>query len=455
MMSRKFTRWDKLLPNWILRLRWLLIGALILLIVVHETFELLRQEFNWVDFIEMVIYAIFLVIIGVLSELLYKSLSVQDHALNILNYKHKLSLELTNYQDWESLSAHLAKIPSTIAPLNNSCLFLPNPILDDFEIAATWSNTGNPDRGFTVCKDCLKKQTMDGFLFKPCPLHEADFPKETYYLQLYYGIKILAILQFVLQPGATLNSEQEDILRSISEEMGVALNAGLDRKRLSELQIIQASLAERRNVSHYLHDHLSQNLSYLCLKLDQLNTENGSLPLENFRPELTGMLEVANQAYDIVRRKLESTQPATIPLLMNYLAEYAHKISTRAHFEVEFRTLGKQGAILPNVQQAIFYVFQEALGNIEKHAGATKVVVLIEWCEKNLSLVIQDDGRGFDPDQIQSEKHFGLGIMQERISNINGSISFSSSQPHGTKVSISIPITPINLLIDENIKGSG
>jgi signal transduction histidine kinase len=454
-MSGKLPRWDKILPNWIIRLRWLFIGVLILIIVVHETTELITHEFNLIDFIEMVIYASFLVIIGVLSELLLKSLAVQDHTLNILNYKHKLSLDLTNHQDWESLTTHLAKFPSTIAPINKSCLFLLNPISDNFEIAATWNSIEDPDVDFTFCMECLKKQTRDGFLFKPCTLHEAGFPRETFYIQLFYGDKFLAILQFNIQPGATLNSEQKDILQSISEEMGIALQAGLDRKRLSELEIIQATLAERRNLSHYLHDHLSQNLSYLCLKLDQLKSETGSMPLEKYRPELTGMLEAANQSYEIVRNKLETTQPATMPLLMNYLTEYAQKISRRAGINIAFRTLGKQVAILPNIQQGVFYVFQEALGNIEKHAEASKVEVIVEWCDKNLALTIQDNGRGFDPNQILSDKHFGIQIMQERISNINGTIIFSANQPHGTKVSISIPITPVKLIMEEGFKEAG
>jgi len=454
-MVGKLEKWVKHLPDWwIIRQRWFFIGGLVIFVVGLEIAESIERGANFVDQTEMVIYISFLVIIGVLIDKLLNTLSMQDHTANILNYKHRLSLELTNHQDWETLTAQLAKFPSTIASINKSCLFLYNPVLDMFEVAATWSITGDTDGDFKVCMDCLKQQTKDGFQFKPCQLHDGGFRSETYYIQLYYGAEFLAILQFVLQPGSIVTSEQKEILQSLSEEMGIALQAGLDRKRLSELQITQVTLAERRNVSHYLHDHLSQNLSYLCLKLDQLKSENPSLPLENFRPELTGMLEAANQSYEIVRRKLETIHPETTPLLMNYLAEYAQKISKRANFQVIFTSHGKQVAVLPEVQQAVFYIFQEVFGIIEKHAGATNVKVLVEWCDKNLSLVIQDDGQGFDPDLVLADKHFGLQIMNERISKINGQIKYSSSQPHGTTVSITIPLPPVNFLIDDEVRES-
>lgn len=442
----------KQLPDWIIRFRWLFVGIVGFFVLGHEIAELVMRGHNLIDELEIFIYISFLAIIGLLLELLLKALSAQDHTVNILNFKHKLSLELTNHQDWEELVAQLVEFPSTIAPINKACLYLLNPFSEMFEIASTWSSDGTTNGDFKVCISCLKQQTKDGFKFKPCHLHDGGFPSETYYIQLYYGAEFLAILQFSLQPGSILTSEQKEILQSISEEMGFALQAGLDRKRLSELHITQATLAERRNVSHYLHDHLSQNLSYICLKLDQLRSENGSIPLENFRPDIMGMLEAANQSYEIVRRKLETIHPATTPLLMNYLKEYAQKISVRAKFELNFKILGKPVAVLPEIQQAVFYAFQEALGNVEKYARASKVEVRAEWCDTNLSLFIQDNGQGFDPNLVSPEKHFGIQIMHERISKINGTINFSSSQPHGTTVSISIPLAPINLMMEDEIK---
>jgi signal transduction histidine kinase len=448
------TRWVRQIPDWIIRPRWLILGVLVIFVVGLEIAESIVRGINIVDGTEIMVYVSFLAAIGVLIEILLRTLAQKEHTLNIVSYKHKLSMELNKHQDWEILVAQLVKFPRTIAPINKSCLYLLNPISDMYEIEATWSSTGEAVADFNVCMVCLKQQTKDGFLFKPCHLHDRGFPSGTYCLLLYYGAELLAILQFNLQPGSIVTPEQKEILQSISEEMGIALQAGLDRKRLSELQITQATLAERRNVSHYLHDHLSQNLSYLCLKLDQLKSENPSLPLVNFRPELTGMLEAANQSYAIVRRKLETIQPETTPLLMNYLAEHAQKISKRANFQVKFTTHGKQVAVLPEVQQAVFYVFQEVFGNIEKHAGATNVEVVVEWCDKSLSLVIQDNGQGFDPDLVSPSKHFGIQIMNERISKINGHIKYSSLQPRGTTVSITIPLPPVNFLIDEEVKES-
>ncbi len=88
-------------------------------------------------------------------------------------------------------------------------------------------------------------------------------------------------------------------------------------------------------------------------------------------------------------------------------------------------------------------MFQEALRNVEKHARAKKVKILVIWDECSLTLTISDNGIGFNPQNIDRTKHFGMGIMQERIEKINGRIDIQSSASSGTEITLFSPIMPL------------
>jgi signal transduction histidine kinase len=85
-------------------------------------------------------------------------------------------------------------------------------------------------------------------------------------------------------------------------------------------------------------------------------------------------------------------------------------------------------------------MFREVLNNVEKHANAKKVDVLVTWNERILDISVADNGLGFEPGAIDTDEHFGLEIMKERITSIKGRLSISSSTGAGTVVSISVPL---------------
>jgi signal transduction histidine kinase len=219
----------------------------------------------------------------------------------------------------------------------------------------------------------------------------------------------------------------------------VALKAGQDRKVLAELRNSETALAERRSVSHYLHDHLGQNLGYLHLKMDQLLTEKDKLSMEKVLADLELMRDAAYESYEIVRGVLETIHPETTQTLTNLLMEHARKISQRADIEIDFKTKGKLLMLPEEAQSAIFYAFEESLNNVEKHAQANKVTVLAEWKPDYFSLTISDNGVGFNPRFINKHQHFGLEILNERMARVNGRITLLTLKDSGTVVTIRVP----------------
>ena len=296
------------------------------------------------------------------------------------------------------------------------------------------------------CQKCLKEQNATETLFSPCRYGSTvsdvvDRPRE-YCLRLNYADSPLALIQFRLKDGISLSDLQAEIFESIRYEMALALKASQEQKMLSEMRLTKVTLAERHSLSTYLHDNLSQNLAYLCLKLDQFIAGDEQLSTLDAQTELQQMKEAASQSYEIVRGTIESIHPETTPHFVNLIRAFAKKISQRSGIAISIDINGKDVPVDPQIQQTIFYVFQEVLSNVEKHAQAEKVKVLIDWGKDQLTVTVSDNGIGFNPKKIDHTQHFGMDIMQERIGKIKGRIDIRSSHNAGTEITLFVPILP-------------
>ena len=96
----------------------------------------------------------------------------------------------------------------------------------------------------------------------------------------------------------------------------------------------------------------------------------------------------------------------------------------------------------PTVETTFYRVLQEAINNVIKHADATKVGIILEANEKEVSLIVEDDGRGFawNPDLPPSTSRLGLLGMRERLALVGGSLEIESSHDNGTTVIVHAPI---------------
>jgi len=429
--------------------RWVilaLIGFSLLWVEIQEflVLRILAQPFHYFEVFQ---YAVLLVATGLLTELFARSNHAHKQAVKILEYKHRLGLEFSSAEDWDALIYKLAELPSKLVEVEDSCLLMSNPISGKFETVARWI----PDWQLTqreaeewdptiLCEECLGKSSSNQLAFHRCQNSDDTFPYTIYSMGIPRQNFPPTILRFKLKLENKLPLDDEELFLNIGDEITLALQASQDRKRLYEMQSAEVAMAERRIVSAYVHDQLGQNLAYMHLKLDQLGTNENEIQLKDLRRDLKQLREVANESYEIVRDILKKLQPETIPHLTNLLREHARTVSRRADFELNFKAIGSPIHLATNTQQLVFFTFREVLSNIEKHAGATKVDVLVVWNDGLLDISVTDNGKGFDPDQVQREEHFGLEIMRERIANIKGSLMINSSEESGTVVSISIPV---------------
>jgi len=427
--------------------RWLiltLISFSLLWVEIQEflVLRVLNQAFHYFEVFQ---YTILLVSTGLLIELFARSNRAYKQAVKILEYKHRFSLEFTSNEDWESLINKLTELPAIIANVEETYLLTSNLVNSKLETAGHWMLEGrsSPSKQWDptiLCEVCLSETFGNKPSFHLCRNGDNTAACHIYSMGIPGQNFPTTILKFKLASDQKLSSDEEEIFKNIGDEITAALQANQDRKRLSEMQSAEVAMAERRIVSSYVHDQLGQNLGYLHLKLDQLGANENIIGSNEIRKDLKQLQEVANESYEIVRDILKKFQPETIPHLTNLLREHARTVSRRAKLVLDFKAIGDPVHMATNTQQLIFFAFREVLSNVEKHANATKVDVLVIWNNGFLEISVADNGKGFDSHLVQRDAHFGLEIMQERIANIRGKLAINSSTESGTVVSISIPV---------------
>jgi signal transduction histidine kinase len=121
-----------------------------------------------------------------------------------------------------------------------------------------------------------------------------------------------------------------------------------------------------------------------------------------------------------------------------YLEEWAER--SRLHIDLEIDLADRR---LPQpVETALFRVLQEAVGNVLKHSGADRVGVVLQASEREVRLIVEDNGRGFiaEPGQPGGMKHFGLAGLRERLTLAGGMLEVESTETGGTTLYASIPV---------------
>ena len=212
----------------------------------------------------------------------------------------------------------------------------------------------------------------------------------------------------------------------------------LKERDLKEKVFAQTIHTMQLDIARDLHDTLGQNISFLRMKLDFL-AGNKAIKKSDLQVEIHGMTKAANESYDLLRGTLAVLQSGNSGDLFRVFSRYAEQIEERCAFEVGFSNQGELRPLPAKRMRQLFFVFREALNNIEKHANATHVSVKIIWSAEHLLFTVSDNGNGFDPSKIEYGGHFGLKFMRERVEMLNGLINIQSRIGAGTSIEIQVP----------------
>jgi two-component system nitrate/nitrite sensor histidine kinase NarX len=173
------------------------------------------------------------------------------------------------------------------------------------------------------------------------------------------------------------------------------------------------------------------------LKLDHLSDAN--LSGTEIQTEIKNMAKVAYESYDLVRGTLAVLQSENVTDLFRVFVRYANQVEERSRIKIDFVNDGEPKLLSAHQMRQLFYIFREALSNIEKHSSASQVFIKMVWSEDLLTLFIFDNGCGIETAKLQSDGHYGLKFMRDRAALLNGSISIDSEVDAGMHITVSVP----------------
>ncbi|MDP1901115.1 MAG: histidine kinase [Rubrivivax sp.] len=216
----------------------------------------------------------------------------------------------------------------------------------------------------------------------------------------------------------------------------------VSRKRLSELaQHLQTSVeAERHAIAREIHDDVGGSLTALKFELDWIRRHAGSPEVEQ---RALMALETVTGAIEASQRIMQNLRPAILEQgLVAALQWMTGRFEKRTGVECECRATGlstERRALPPGVPLVAYRTAQEALTNVNKHAGATRVVVDLSISGGVLSLEVSDNGRGLTASDLAKARSFGIRGLHERASTVGGWVDLSSGAA-GTTLILSVPL---------------
>lgn len=264
------------------------------------------------------------------------------------------------------------------------------------------------------------------------------------------GLYIEDISLEVANMQAAINKNIETTFFSIVSILGVtvaviivltlAINLHEHRladKNLKELahRTVMFQEDEKKHLARELHDGINQLLvsskCHLELLAHKLNDQTLALHIEKSQHSLmTAISEVRRISHNLRPSSLDDIglEAALNTLLQDYRAH--SDIETEIHFDTQ------PGKLKSEVATTLYRVVQESLNNIEKHAKAEKVTVILQQLGNQLQLMVRDDGLGFNANDANHKKGIGLRNMRERVEFIGGEFELMSEQGFGTEITV-------------------
>ena len=211
-------------------------------------------------------------------------------------------------------------------------------------------------------------------------------------------------------------------------------------------RLVEAQEAERHRIARDLHDHLGQQLTALRLKLQSIRSRcNGDALLAKEMDDTQEYASRIDMDINYLAWELRPTELDQLGLA-NALASFVREWSKTYDISAEFHTSNDLSERLPpELETNLYRIVQEALNNILKHANASNVSVLLERHSERVVLIIEDDGKGFDPviDRPKSvSKGLGLIGMRERTALLGGTLEIESRPGGGTTIYARVPVNP-------------
>jgi len=256
----------------------------------------------------------------------------------------------------------------------------------------------------------------------------------------------LILKSLVREKETAQNALQQahDLLEERVRERTNQLKIEMTARKESELQF-RATLTERTRLAQELHDTLEQTLTGIALQMDMVaslfskNPGDASLHLKLARNLMRqSQLDVRQSVWGLRSRATEQFN------LTNAVLINSRQIAGGAGIQTLVETFGEPRPLSEIVEENLMRISQEAITNAVKHSGANQVKIELHFSPEKVVLQIQDNGRGFNPEDCvgPQEGHFGLLGISERTERMGGRVRITAATGAGTLIRVEIPVNP-------------
>jgi len=238
------------------------------------------------------------------------------------------------------------------------------------------------------------------------------------------------------------NAMEMDALRHVQQSVDSNLDQvqfNVEHKELIEQLEYKAILEERTRLAREIHDGLAQTLAFLKIEATRMQTYMEKGETATIAKTLQACYQTLSDAYLDARQAIDDLRRIPDANLADWLSLTASDFTTLTGLIVDVSNVNLDHVFPNSVKVQLIRIVQEALTNIRKHAEACSVSISAFEREQEVVIEVQDNGRGFMPEDVHQGSQYGLRSMRERAESIGADFQIISSSDVGTTVRLRIP----------------
>ena len=259
------------------------------------------------------------------------------------------------------------------------------------------------------------------------------------------------VINLLCEAGTVIPDADMELLSSIGSQISeIVANAWLHLKLVEKeaarqillRSLVEAQEDERKRLARELHDGAGQTLTSLLVRLKTIEKKVEAPQVQN---DLQVMQDIVSETIEQIRTLAHELRPAALeefglPLALEALAK---EISEHDGLDTTCACNITPKEIPDEIEAVLYRIAQEGVTNILRHAHATRMSLLVERNAQGIAMIIEDDGAGFDPSTLGTDKgkrHLGLISMRERAEILGGTLDIYTAPGNGTRVQVHIPL---------------
>lgn len=216
--------------------------------------------------------------------------------------------------------------------------------------------------------------------------------------------------------------------------------AVMHQQEMATKAVIEAEEKERKRIAADLHDGVGQMMSAARMNLSAIE---GGINFANTeqRNNFNKIVSLIDESCNEVRSVSHNMMPNALLKsgLASAVKEFLDKLNNNL-IKVSFFTEGLNKRVDSNIETVLYRIIQECVNNVIKHSGANSLDISLLKEKEEITVTIEDNGKGFDTSEVANFKGIGLKNIMSRVTYLKGTVEWDSAEGKGTVVAIHIPL---------------